>query len=445
MSYKESDANIPWGDRRRNTTNYDHPQETNLLSLHRAMEYNSLGQPVIRTTSGAAPTANDSFGRLRVSNPLTLFDSFHRYNDNQKLNVHTVGSGSYTVNLNSSTVESSVGTDSGALVYRETSKVFAYQPGKSLQIMETFVMHPGKANLRQRIGYFDADNGIMLELNGTDLRLRIRSSVTGSVQYETAEQSDWNVDPLDGTGISTKILDITKAQIFWMDIEWLGVGSVRCGFVIDGEFVQAHTFHHANHIASTYMGTACLPVRAEIENTGVTASASTLKTICATVISEGGYELTGRPMSVGHTLVAPYNLTSANTLYPVMSIRLKTDRFGAIVLPKNYSLGLSGNNNFRFVLIVGGTTTGGTWTSAGTNSSVEYNLTGTSTTGGYVSEWRQIIGSNQFAGAGDIDAPFKYQLERNTFTGVAKEFTIGLVTSGNNVNVFAAMNWEEIT
>lgn len=432
-------------DQRLNSTNYDHPQETNLLNVHRAMEYNPLGQPVIRTTSGASPTANDSFGRLRVSNPLTLFDSFHRYNDNQKLNVYTAGAGTCTIDANASVVMNSVGTASGDAVYRETSKVFAYQPGKSLQIMETFVMNPGKENLRQRIGYFDTANGIMLELNGTSLRLRIRSSSSGSVQYETVEQADWNIDPLDGTGVSTKVLDITKAQIFWIDIEWLGVGSVRCGFVIDGVFVQAHTFHHANYITSTYMGTACLPVRAEIENTGITASASTLKTICATVISEGGYELTGRPLSIGHLLSAPYTLSTANTLYPIMSVRLKSDRPGAIVLPKNYSLGLTGNNNFRFVLIIGGTTTGGTWISAGDSSSVEYNLTGTSTTGGYTAEWQQIIGSNQFGGVSTIDEPFKYQLERNTFTGVAKEFTIGMVTSGNNVNVYAAMNWEEIT
>jgi hypothetical protein len=33
---------------RDNTTAYDHPQETNLLNLHKAMEYNPSGQPVKR-------------------------------------------------------------------------------------------------------------------------------------------------------------------------------------------------------------------------------------------------------------------------------------------------------------------------------------------------------------------------------------------------------------
>lgn len=428
-----------------NSTNYEHPWEPNLADLHQVMEYNSLGQPVLRTTSGASPTASDAFGRLRVSNPLTLFDSFHRYNDNGKISTYTSGTASAVANSNGGHIDCTVGTASGDKVYRESNRVFAYQPGKSLQILTTFCMAPGKTNLRQRIGYFDTTNGVFLEQDGTQLSFKIRSSVTGSVAYEIANQSNWNVDPLDGTGVSTKVLDITKAQILFFDIEWLGVGSVRCGFVIDGEFVLAHIFHHANYIQGTYMTTACLPVRMELENTGATDSASTYKQICTTVISEGGYALTGRPLSIGHTLNAPYTLLNPNTVYPLFSMRLKSNRLGGIVLPRNYSVGLSGNNNFRFMIVLGGTTTGGTWVDAGSDSSVEYNLTATSITGGRIAEWKQIIGSNQFAGLADVADPFQYQLERNTFTSTAAELTICLTTSGNNVSVYGAVNWEEIT
>lgn len=430
---------------RTNTTNYWHPQETNLLNLHKAMEYNSLGQPVIRTTSGAAPTTNDAFGRLRVSNPLTLFDSFYRYNDNSKFNNYINGTASITSSNASAMTGMTIGTTSGDAAHRETTRVFAYQPGKSLQILASFVMASPKENLRQRVGYFDTTNGVYLEQTGSTVTLNIRSSVSGSLQYETVSQSDWNNDPLNGSGVSTLVLDLTKTQLFWIDIEWLGVGTVRCGFVIDGQFITVHQFHHANKISTTYMTTACLPVRCEIENTGNTNSTSTLNQICATVISEGGYELTGRAISIGHQLNAPYTLSTPNVIYPVLSFRLKSDRLGAIVLPKNYSMGLTGNHNFKFLLIIGGTTAGGTWGSTGINSSVEYNLTGTSTSGGYIAEWRQIIGSNQFAAAGDITQPFKYQLERNSFTGTTTEITIGLTSSGNNVNVYAAINWEELT
>ena len=44
-------------DSRQNTTNYDHPQETNLLDLTRAMQYNTDGQPEIRVTNSVTLTS----------------------------------------------------------------------------------------------------------------------------------------------------------------------------------------------------------------------------------------------------------------------------------------------------------------------------------------------------------------------------------------------------
>jgi hypothetical protein len=139
-------------------------------------------------------------------------------------------------------------------------------------------------------------------------------------------QSDWNQDPLNGTGPSGITLDASKAQILYMDVEWLGLGTVRMGFIIDGVFVPAHNFNHANLITTTYITTASLPLRYEMTNTGATASASTLKQVCSTVISEGGYELRGAQLSAGNTITSPRTLTTAGTFYPVVSIRLKTAR-----------------------------------------------------------------------------------------------------------------------
>ena len=35
-----------------NSTSYEHPQETNLLNLHKAMEYNDDGEPLLRVSVG---------------------------------------------------------------------------------------------------------------------------------------------------------------------------------------------------------------------------------------------------------------------------------------------------------------------------------------------------------------------------------------------------------
>ena len=60
-----------------NSTNYQHPWEPNLSDLHHAMEYNALGQPVLRTTLKVGQS--DAFGRIRMSSPFTLGDYKHLY------------------------------------------------------------------------------------------------------------------------------------------------------------------------------------------------------------------------------------------------------------------------------------------------------------------------------------------------------------------------------
>ena len=165
--------------------------------------------------------------------------------------------------------------------------------------MNSFAFSDLQSNLRQRVGYFGAENGIYFEANGTELAFVLRSKTSGSVNdTRRYVQSTWDGDTFDGHGASGVILDPTKTNIFWMDVEWLGVGDVRCGFVVDGKPLPAHIFHNDNVQTEPYMTTACLPIRYEIRNTGVTTSNSRLKQICSTVVSEGGYALSGKQRSV---------------------------------------------------------------------------------------------------------------------------------------------------
>ena len=436
-----------------NSTNYSHPHESHLLDLHNAMSYNSLGEPVLRTTSGAMITSNDAFGRLRVSTGFTIFESFHRYQDNGRIGVLTAVNGTSTHEVHSSSILMSVTNENGSSVIRESNRVFAYQPGKSLLMLTTFCMAPSKTGLRQRIGFFDVNNGIYLENDGGQISFVIRSaSQTGSPQeHERALQADWNIDPLDGTGTSTKILNLATAQIMFIDVQWLGVGSSRVGFVIDGEFVPVHIFHHANRAGetTTYMGTACLPVRAEITNTAQTSGPSTYRQICTSIISEGGYELKGRPRSVGHALNAPRTISNQqlNTFFPMLSIRLKSGREGAIVIPINFSVAALTAGNYTYRIVSSAITSGGTWINPGSESSVEYNLTATSVTNGTVLEQGFIITSNQSSASPSLeDYPFKFQLERNTLTSPPTYYEFVIEVSATSAgSVACSVNWEEVT
>lgn len=416
------------------------------------------GQPLeVTTASGQtiniqpATTAGDAFGRLRTSSPLTLFDSSHRYRDNGLWATSTGTGGTYAFSSGEGLINLNVTTASGAKVLRETNKVCSYQPGKSLQVMNTFVMAPGKENLRQRVGYFGTANGIYVEVSGTTVPSFVeRNSVSGVVAETRVPQTSWNIDKLDGNGPSGFTLDITKAQIHWTDIEWLGLGTVRTGFVINGQFVHCHSFHHANLLTSTYMTTASLPVRYEIENLGTTASSSTLKQVCSTVISEGGYELRGAQNAVGTPVNTPYTLTTAPTVYPIVSLRLKSTRLDAIVILTAISLmGITNNASYNWKVIVGGTTTGGTWSNLGDDSSVEYKIDASSFTlgTGRVLASGFTNGSNQGSAVVDIlkEALFKFQLERNSFTGVTTELTLVCSSEDNTAQVLAAMDWEEVS
>lgn len=415
------------------------------------------GQPieVTSSTSGtvtvqAGGTGSDAFGRLRVASPLTLFDSSHRYHDNGLWTTSSGTGGTTTFNANAGLVTMDVTTTSGSEVVRETTKVFSYQPGKSLLVMSTFVMNTAKAGLRQRVGYYGANNGMYLEKNGTGEPAFVeRSSVTGTVTETSVEQSSWNVDKLNGSGPSGLTLDLTKAQILWMDIEWLGLGTVRMGFVINGQFVHCHSFHHANLITSTYITTASLPLRYEIKNTTTTASSSTLKQICSTVLSEGGYELRGLQQAIGTTITAPYTMATAGTFYPIISIRLKSTALDAIVILTALSMiAASGTANYSWRVVASGTSTGGTWTSAGTNSSVEYKLDGTSFSGGRIVAQGYFSASNQATVSVDVlkEALFKFQLERDGLTSTPYELTLAITASTNTTpSVHAAMDWEEVS
>ena len=429
------------------------------LNLNSAPVSSSNPLPVtgtvsISTTSSASvtfpPIATDAFGRLRTSTPLTLFDSSHRYRDNNLWSGLVVGTGS-TVGFvtTQGLVNIGIGTTAGCSVIRETTKVFAYQPGKSLQIMNTFVMNAPKTNLRQRVGYFGADNGMYLELAGDTLYFVERSLSLGTTTR--ISQHNWNIDTMLGVGHlnpSGITLDISKAQILWMDIEWLGLGTVRLGFVVDGKFIHCHSFHHANLITSTYITTASLPVRYEIANTGITTSVSNLKQVCSTVISEGGYELRGLQQAIGTPITAPKTLTTAGTFYPIVSLRLKTTALDAIVIMTALSLmGIGNGNNYNWQVRASGTTSGGSWVSANADSGVEYNITGTSYAGGRILASGFLNSSNQGSPSIDIlkEALFKFQLERNGLTSTSFELTLLATSATGGEQIFASMDWEEVS
>jgi len=419
------------------------------------------GNVAITNTANVAfvPEATDAFGRLRVSNPFTIYDTQARYYDHEQFSSNIAGTANVVYNGNSSTFELNVSVDSGDSVQRETTKTFPYQPGKSLLILSTFCMNTPKANLRQRVGYFGTDNGIFFEVNGTTYNMVIRSKSSGTIVEDRIAQANWNGDRLNGAGGANNPSGITLNpaldQIWFSDIEWLGVGSVRVGFVIDGVYITCHTFNHANTPSTantdnttTYMTTATLPLRYEITNTGATGSASMMRQVCSSVISEGGFQLSGsgNPRAASHVLGTPVRLPNDQSFKPVIAIRLKSTMLDAVVVPINYTIVPVSQSIFQYRVYKSAITSGGSWVDSAVDSAVQYNLAPTTLVSGDIAEQSFFNSSNQSSSAPTQEAfGFEYQLEREPFTGVAYEYVITMATTGTNQDIYASIEWQEIT
>lgn len=310
----------------------------------------------------------DAFGRLRVTSPYTIFDSQSRFAADPAYSYVTDTGGTTSYNTNKSSVDLAVTTTSGSTALAQTFRVFPYQPGKGLLTLQTFTMAAAKTNLTQRVGYYSAYNGVYLEQGPNGVTFVIRTYTSGSVDSTRyVAQANWNGDKLNGTGPSGVTIDLTKTQILWFDFEWLGVGNVRCGFVINGQFIICHTFQNANFGTNVYMQTAILPLRYEITNTGTTASASTLQMICSSVQSEGGYEQTSQSFTARRT---DNGVTIANntnlTFTPLVSIRVNSSYYGAIIIPQSilFHPTASGSTGYEIILARNATLTGPTWAGA---------------------------------------------------------------------------------
>lgn len=390
----------------------------------------------------AGGNATDAFGRLRVSEPYTIFDSTLRFTDDiRNWDTSNTGSANAAHSITTSSMLMNVGTTSGDKVIRQTKRYFNYQPGKSLLTLNTFTMQP-KQNVRQRVGYFDAENGLFLEHDGTGLFIVKRTKVSGSVVDIRVPQSEWSEDKFDGTGYSKITLDPSKTQILWFDIEWLGAGTTRAGFIINGVIYTAHKFHHANLITSTYMATATLPIRYEIENTSTSASNTTLEHICNTILSEGGFTPRVATRAVSNP-IAGVNVSNV-TYTPLIAIRLKSNRVGGVVVPVLVNLYGLQAAAFSYQIISDATITGGTWVSADSESHVEYNLTPTSFTGG------QNLLQGIFSGGSGTSPVYltlkdfnsSYQL-KTRIDGTMETFLIAVLATTNNDDALASLTWEE--
>lgn len=340
------------------------------------------GQVGLFTDLPTSP-ARDAFQRVRVSEPATLFDS-KTLSDNlpQAYDDQQV-SGAGTTSLFSAaraSVTMGVAAATAGQRVRQTFRRFNYQPGKSQLVLMTGVLGTGVAGVTKRLGLLDGSNGTFFQQAGTTLGIGIRSSVSGAPVDTVVPQASWNIDPMNGSGPSGITLDVTRAQIFAIDFQWLGVGTVRFGVSIGGVLYYVHAVNNANSITSVYESSPNLPVRWEITNDG-TGGAATFETICSTVISEGGRQSGGYDR-VADRGVTPLVTLNDNSLYPLIAVRLRSTYLGAQMVPNLLSLLCTSTAAYRWALLLNPTVVGVAlaFAAVAADSAVEADVTKVNTT-----------------------------------------------------------------
>lgn len=271
----------------------------------------------------------DAFGRLRVSNPVTLFDSKQVY-DSQPLfwsELITGAGGASAHNANEASTTLSVDPSQVGRVLRQTRQRFNYQPGKSQLIYMTVNPRGGDANVEKRLGLLDDENGLYCQIDSNGIGFGVRSFTSGAPVDSVTYDGSWS--ELNGGDGTLPVLDANQTHIVAIDFEWLGVGRVRFGLIIDGFLYWVHEENTANINPLVYMSTPVLPLRYEIESDGGGgAGTSELDHICSTIMSEGGQEFTGIERSISRS--TSLTATVAGTIYPIMGVRLGSAFMNAV-------------------------------------------------------------------------------------------------------------------
>jgi hypothetical protein len=390
----------------------------------------------------------DSFGRQRVGLPSTQYEYDFQYNKAPLIwDEKATLTGVATHLPNESSVELSTGgTADTAGIIRQTLSYYRYRPGKTLEFQETFVFGPMVTNCRKQVGYFDDNDGVFLEQNGKTgkYELTILSSTSGSPVANTVPQDRWNIDKLNGNGPSGITIDFTKSQILSIDLQWLGVGSVAIGLVVNRRFYPVMRFDHANSLSLVYMKTANLPMRYRIFNDGVASETGTMKQICATLITNGSVD---KEVSYTHTAGTNSVITVGTSFARILAIRPKLT-FNSLpnrgqVFPSKIEITNVGTGLAYWRLLYNPTITTPAWNSLGDNSITEQDIAGVYGGGGELVDEGALISSNQGKSSQLSNVGVKYPLALNIDGTIATNFMIVARGDNGSVDLTATFSVEE--
>ena len=329
--------------------------------------------------------------RFKISPFQTVFFNTFQYGKETDVwDERIVGVGTATFNVNASNIVMQVGSTAGSKVIRQTKNVMRYIPGRGATLAFSIRLDTPQVGIRRRFGLFDDNNGIFFEDNGGTYSYVIRSSVTGIVTETRVTRDNWNGDKFDGNGYTGITGDPTKQQMISINYEWYGAGIVQFAWLMKNETVASHTFENSNTNPGVWCSTPFLPIRCD----------------------------------------------------PIISLRLKSNNLGAVMLLRSLQAATDDNTNIYWELVENATLTGGTWVNhPDPNSFMQYNITQTAVSGGNpLLQGFVINGSGALV---DLDVRAALQLGRSGIGTISDTYTLACASPNANKKALAVLNWIE--
>lgn len=402
----------------------------------------------------------DSFGRLRVSESIDIFDNKNISSRSaDQWNEVTAGAGAIAYTYASASVQLSISQANNDRALRETRYLY-YVPGKGQNIVMT---------------------GELSENATDDIYIVARTSTSGSAVDTRVERADW-IDPVDGTGKSGVNLDLTKAGIYSIQFQWLGVGKATFSLVKpDGSGIVVYEDENSFLNDNVYMRTPSLPMRYEIVSDGsfiyrrigyfsdddgfffesravADTGTYTLKEICCSASTDGGI----RPITLEYHANTRGNQPTATTGgVNVLAIRLadayKTnENRKTATLFENVFFADDQNTMFEVYKVTDWTDVATSWTAVNTDSACEYaagtDISLTITTEHMIAcsvVPATSTGSNTTSGTVGTSAPFdvidENRIIKQNYDSTKSElFVIKAYTMAATTTVGASMTWFEV-
>jgi hypothetical protein len=380
--------------------------------------------------------------RLKISPFQTVFFNTFQYGKETDIwDESVVGVGTATWNQYASNVVMEVGSTAGSKVVRQTKNVMRYIPGRPSTLAFAIRLEEPQVGIRRRFGLFNDENGAFFEDDGGTYSYVIRTTTSGITTEVRVTRDDWNGEKFDGNGYTGVTADPTKQQMISINYEWYGAGTVEFNWLMKGETIRSHQFDNSNNLDRVWCSTPFLPIRCEIENVTGVAGTHYLYQGSNSLLHEGNVDKLGTLLSIGNPITGT-TMAVANTFYPILSLRLKSNSLQAVMLLRSLQAATNDNTNVYWRLYENATLTNPNWVNhPDPDSFMQYDISATAVTGG-----RDILSGFVVGGGAalvEIDKAADLQLGRSGIGTISDTYTLACASPNTNKRALTVLNWIE--